>query len=190
MYFKLESYIFYLAPDAVANVTTSVENVSFSAITVNWVELDEQTGFNISYIVFFQPLSGPYGPIVSGNRMRRQLNQGFTMNFTRPPGTLTNLNGSVTYSIQVAAVACALNEKLIGNLSMPIMVNTSVGSKLLHTQKLNVSYVCMHYIWYTAPTLPRELNHGKLTKNSIFIMWQRPEPPNGLIQMYNVRKPL
>ena len=68
----------------------------------------------ISYIVFYQPVRGPYGPIVSGNRRRRrQLNQNFTMNFTGPPGTLTNLNGSVTYSIQVAAVAYALNEKLM-----------------------------------------------------------------------------
>ena len=48
----------------------------------------------------------------------------------------------------------------------------------------------VHYIHIlTAPTLSRELNYGDLTKNSIFIMWQRPEPPNGLIQMYNVRKP-
>ena len=111
-----------------------VENTSSSSITVNWMKLDEQAGFTISYIVFFKPVSGPYGPIVSNNRRRRQLNQEFTMNFTGPPGTLTNLNGAVTYSIRVAAVACALNEKLIGNLSMPIIVNTSVGSKRSHTK--------------------------------------------------------
>ena len=112
-----------------------VENISSSAITVNWVKFDEQTGSTISYIVFYQAGSGPYGPIVSGNwRRRRQLNQKFTMNFTGPPGTLTNLNGSVTYSIQVAAVACGLNEKLIGNLSMATLINTSVGSKRSHTE--------------------------------------------------------
>ena len=126
-YFKLNICI--LAPDAVTNVTVPTENISSSAATVNWVKLDEQTGFTISYIVFYQPVSSPYGPIVSGNRRRRQLDQKFRMNFTGPPGTLTNLNGSVMYSIQVAAVACALNEKLIGNLSMPITVNTLVGSK-------------------------------------------------------------
>ena len=118
-----------LAPDAVTNITVPAENILSSAVTVNWAKLDEQIGFTISYIVFYQPMSGPYGPIVSGNRRKRQLNQNFTMNFTGPPGTLTNLNGSVTYSIQVAAVACALNEKLTGNRSMPKMVNTSVGSK-------------------------------------------------------------
>ena len=123
-----------LAPDSVANVSVPDENTSASTITVNWMEADEKTGFTFSYIVFYQPVSGPYGPIVSGNRRRRQLNQEFAMNFTESPGTLTNLNGSVTYRIQVAAVACALNQKLTGNRSIAIMVNTSVGSKLSHTE--------------------------------------------------------
>ena len=38
-----------------------------------------------------------------------------------------------------------------------------------------------------APTLPRNLSYGDLTQNSIVVMWQRPEPPNGLIQLYTVR---
>ena len=95
------------------------------------MEVDEQEGVNISYRVFYQPVQGPYGPTASGNR-RRQLDQEFTMDFTGPPGTLTNLNGSVTYNIQVAAIACALysNQTVIGNRSEAIMINTSTGSKL------------------------------------------------------------
>ena len=38
-----------------------------------------------------------------------------------------------------------------------------------------------------APTVPRNLNHGDLTQNSILVMWQRPDPPNGLILLYTVR---
>ena len=105
------------------------------------MKLGEKTGFTISYIVFYQPVSGPYGPIVSSNRRRRQLNQEFTMNFTEPPGTLTNLNGSVTYRIQVVAVACALNQKLIGNRSMAVMVTTSIGSKVSYIETFCITYV-------------------------------------------------
>ena len=38
-----------------------------------------------------------------------------------------------------------------------------------------------------APTLPRNLSYGDLTQNSIVVMWQRPDPPNGLISLYTVR---
>ena len=99
------------------------------------MEVDEQIGFNTSYTIFYQPVSGPYGPIVTSSRRKRQVRQEgeFTMNFTGPPGTLTNLNGSVTYRIQVAAIACAINgnQKLIGDRSMAVMATTSIGSKLI-----------------------------------------------------------
>ena len=96
------------------------------------MEVDKQAGVNISYRVFYQPVQGPYGPIASGNRRRRQLDQEFTMDFTGPPGTLTNLNGSVTYKIQVAAIARALysDQRVTGNRSEAIMIITSTGSKL------------------------------------------------------------
>ena len=38
-----------------------------------------------------------------------------------------------------------------------------------------------------APTLPRNLSYDDLTQNSVAVMWQRPDPPNGLIQLYTVR---
>lgn len=123
-----------LEPDPVLNVGVPKENISSSTLTVYWMEASEQIGFNITYIVFYQPVNDPYGPIVSDNKRRRQVTEEgeFTMNFARSPGTLTNLNGSVTYKIQVAAIACALNgdQKLTGNRSIAVMVNTSVGSKL------------------------------------------------------------
>ena len=121
-----------LEPEVVTNVSVPDENVPSSEVTLDWVEVDEQEGVNISYRVFYQPVQGPYGPIANGNRRRRQLDQEFTMDFTGPPGTLTNLNGSVTYNIQVAAIAHALysDQTVIGNRSEAIMIITSTGSKL------------------------------------------------------------
>ena len=131
-----------LAPDHVTNV--SILDTS-STVTVNWAEVNEQTDFNISYRVFYQPESGPYDHLVSGDRRRRQLDQEliFRMDFMNPPGTLTNLNGSVTYSIQVAAIVRSKysNYELIGNQSEPIEVNTSVGSKFSHTPRGNIYYL-------------------------------------------------
>ena len=96
------------------------------------MEVDEQIGFDTLYTVFYQPVAGPYGPIASDNTRKRQLEQEeeFAMNFTSPPGVLTNLNGSVTYKIQVVAIVHAINSDqiLIGNRSIPLMVTTSVGS--------------------------------------------------------------
>lgn len=104
------------------------------------MKVDEQDGYNISYRVFYQPVSGPYGPIESVSRRKRQLSEEFTIDFTGPSGTLTNLNGSVTYKIQVAAVARALYSyhEMIGNQSEAIMVTTLVGGKLSHRE---ISYL-------------------------------------------------
>ena len=120
-----------LEPEIVTNVSVPDENISPSTLNVDWIEVDEQEGVNIFYRIFYQPVQGPYGSIASGHR-RRQLDQEFTMDFTGPPGTLINLNGSVTYNIQVAAIARALysNQTVIGNRSEAIMIITSTGSKL------------------------------------------------------------
>ena len=95
------------------------------------MEVAEPTGVDISYRVFYKPVRGPYGPISSSYRRRRQLDQKFTMDFTGPPGTLTNLNGSVTYNIQVAAIARALysDQEAIGNRSKALVITTLTGSK-------------------------------------------------------------
>ena len=128
------------------NVSILAENVTSSTVTVNWMEVNEQTDFNISYRVFYQPVSGPYDHLVNGEKRRRQLGQEliFITDFTDPPGTLTNLNGSVTYRIQVAAIARAQysSQKLIGDRSEPpIPVNTAVGSELSHASRYNINYL-------------------------------------------------
>ena len=125
------------------------------------MKVEEQIGVNISYRIFYQPVQGPYGPISSSNRRRRQLHQEFTMDFTGPPGTLTNLNGSVTYNIQVAAIAHALysDQEAIGNRSVATVITTLTGSKLplINTVITYIITMCI------APTLPRNLSYGDLT---------------------------
>ena len=51
------------------------------------------------------------------------------MNFTETSGTLTNLNGSVTYRIQVAAVTAFNGQEVIGDRSDPIERTTLEGGK-------------------------------------------------------------
>ena len=53
------------------------------------------------YTVFYLPVRGPYGPIMTSNRRKRQSTQDgeLTMNFTGTIGTLTGLYGAVTYRI-------------------------------------------------------------------------------------------
>ena len=85
------------------------------------------------YRVFYLPLSGPYGPIMASNRRKRQssVRPGeLTMDFNEASGTLTNLNGLVTYSIQVAAVTALNNgQDVIGDRSVPIEMTTLEGGK-------------------------------------------------------------
>lgn len=39
---------------------------------------------------------------------------------------------------------------------------------------------------YTVPSLPRDLTAGCFSYSNIFLKWQRPDPPNGLIKNYTV----
>ena len=86
------------------------------------------------YTVFYLPVSGPYGPIMASNRRKRQSAQAgeLTINFTGTTGTLTNLNGSVTYSIQVAVVGTFNGLEVTGDRSDPIEMTTAVGSKQIY----------------------------------------------------------
>ena len=89
------------------------------------------------YTIFYLPVSGPYGPIVASNRIKRQSTQTgeLTMNFTGTTGTLTNLYGAVTYRIQVAVVGSFSGQEIIGDRSAATERTTLVGSKpylLLH----------------------------------------------------------
>jgi len=77
-------------------------------------------------------MSGPYGPIITSNRRRRQSTQDgeLTMNFNGTTGTLTNLYGAATYRIQVAALVRLLNgEEHIGDRSAAIEITTLEGSE-------------------------------------------------------------
>ena len=120
----------FKAPVAVPGVTT--QSLSSSILTINWMEPHVPNGNIIRYIVFYLPVSGPYGPIMITNRRKRQLAQDgeFAMDFTGTSGTLTNLNGSVTYRIEVSAVAEFNEDELIGIRSAPQNVTTNEGSKL------------------------------------------------------------
>jgi len=98
-------------------------------LTINWMEPDVPKGVITHYTVFYLPVRGPYGPTMTGNRRKRQLVQDgeFAMNFTGTSGTLTNLNGSVTYRIQVSAVA--LNS-IVGYRSNETVIITHERSEL------------------------------------------------------------
>ena len=95
------------------------------------MEPNVPNGDIVRYILFYLPVSGPYGSFTAGNRKKRQLAQDgeFTMNFTETSGTLTNLNGSVTYRIEVSAIALFNGIELVGDRSNAVMITTLEGGK-------------------------------------------------------------
>ena len=73
--------------------------------------------------------------MASNKRKRQSAQPGeFNMNFTETTGTLTNLNGSVTYMIQVAAVVMLnVNGQIVtGDRSTVIEFTTLEGGEILH----------------------------------------------------------
>ena len=121
-----------LAPGQVSGVTVPVESIITSMFTLNWMQPMVVNGEITHYTVFYLPVSGPYGPIMTSNRRKRQLAQDgeFVMDFTGTSGTLTNLNGSVTYRIQVSAIALYNGIELMGDRSNETKVVTLEGSEL------------------------------------------------------------
>ena len=86
----------------------------------------------LHYTVFYLPVRGPYDLIMASNRRERQTSQSgeLTMNFTTgTTGTLINLNGSVTYMIQVAAVVMLNGQVVTGDRSTIFYVTTQEGGK-------------------------------------------------------------
>ena len=81
--------------------------------------------------MFFLPISGPYDRISASNRRKRQSGQPgeFTIDFTGTTGTLTNLIGSVTYRIQVAAVVVLNRQVVTGDRSTATVITTQEGSE-------------------------------------------------------------
>ncbi|XP_065910272.1 protein sidekick-2-like isoform X2 [Dysidea avara] len=152
------------APDPVSTVTVQ-SRLSSSMLTVSWMEPYVPNGVISYYIVFYLPVNNTYGAIMEGTRKRQLVEDGeFTANFNESPGTLTNLNGSVTYMIQVSAVAIFNGVELIGDRSTATVGTTAEG----------------------APSAPRALSSFNVTKTDIGVRWQRPDPPNGLIIEYTV----
>ena len=86
------------------------------------------------YTVFYLPVRGPYGPITTSNRRKRQSAQAreLTMNFTETTGTLTNLYGAVTYRIQVAVSGTFNEQEVIGDRSDVTEMTTLEGSEQIY----------------------------------------------------------
>ena len=83
------------------------------------------------YRVFYLPVRGPYGPIMASSRRKRQSAQveELFMDYNEASGTLTDLNGGVTYSIQVSAVTVFDDNEVIGDRSAVIERTTLEGGK-------------------------------------------------------------
>ena len=144
-------------------------------LTINWREPDIPNGVFSHYTVFYLPVSGPYG--------QRKLAQDgeFAMDFTGTSATLTNLNGSVTYRIEVSAIALYNGIELVGDWSNAVMITTLEGGTTIVGSLMNP---CINL--FTVPSAPQSLAGECMTNSSIFLSWRRPDPPNGLIINYTV----
>ena len=86
------------------------------------------------YTVFYLPVRGPYGPIMTSNRRKRKSTQDgeLTMNFTGTIGTLSGLYGAVTYRIQVAVVATLNGQVITGDRSAATETTTLEGCEQVY----------------------------------------------------------
>ena len=133
--------IIFLAPNTVFGLTILNESLTSSTLTLSWLEISLANSVLTHYTVFYLPMNGPYDRIIANNRRKRQSAQPgeSIMNFTTATtGTLTNLNGSVTYRIEVAAVVMLnVNGQVVtGDRSIATVINTKEGGEqlvLLHT---------------------------------------------------------
>ena len=107
------------------------------------------------------------------------------MNFTGTTGTLANLNGSVTYRIQVAVVVTIDGQEVTGDRSDANEMTTSEGGEQV------CPGVCMYqHVIILVPTAPRNLMYtppdviGNMF--DITLTWNRPDPPHGVIIWYYV----
>ena len=126
-------YVCYVVPGPVSNVTIPNESLTSSTLTLTWMETSLTNSKLSHYTVFYLPLRGPYGPIITSNRRKRQSTETgeLTMNFTGTTGTLTNLHGAVTYKIQVAAVVTVNGQYITGDRSHVIEMPTPEGGEQL-----------------------------------------------------------
>ena len=124
--------IYHVALGAVSDVDVSDGSLTSSGLTLSWMAISMTSSNFRDYRVFYLPVSGPYGPIMASNRRKRQSSARpgeLTMDFNEASGTLTNLNGLVTSSIQVAAVTTFNDDEVIGDRSAVIERTTLEGGK-------------------------------------------------------------
>ena len=136
---------FCVVPAPVSNVIVSNDSKTFSMITLTWMEINLATTVFSHYTVFYLPVRGPYGPIMASNRRKRQSSQDgeLTMDFTETTGTLTNLNGSVTYRIQVAVVGTINGQEVTGDRSDATEMTTSEGGEQICAYVATYVYINM-----------------------------------------------
>ena len=181
----------YIGPNAVSNVTISDATISSSTLTLTWMEISLTNSDFSHYTVFYLPVRGPYGPIMTSNRRKRQSTQDgeLTMNFTGTTGNLsvTGLFGAVTYRIQVAVVGILNGQEITGDRSDAVQVTTLEGSKQTCSCWYIYAYIIIIIITcIIVPSAPRDLDYVDLTVTGVTLTWRRPDPPNGLIIEYNV----
>ena len=123
--------ICHVALESVSDVSINNDSITSMGLTLSWMEISMTSSNFRHYRVFYLPISGPYGPIMASNRRKRQSAQPgeLFMDFNEASGTLTDLNGLVTYSIQVAAVTTFNNDEVIGDRSAAIERTTLEGGK-------------------------------------------------------------
>ena len=125
--------ICHVALESVSDVDISNESITSSGLTLSWMDISMTSSNFRHYRVFYLPVRGPYGPIciMASNRRKRQSAQPGEsfMDFNEASGTLTDLNGLVTYSIQVAAVTTFNDDEVIGDRSAAIERTTLEGGK-------------------------------------------------------------
>ena len=102
------------------------------------------------YTVFYLPVRGPYGLIMTSNRRKRQSAQTEEfVTFTRTTGNLTGLYGAVTYRIQVAVVGILNGQEITGDRSDAVQVTTLEGSKQTCSYCMMMSICIIIFITYT-----------------------------------------
>ena len=123
--------ICHVALASVSDVNVSDGSVTSSELALTWMDISMTSSNFRYYRVFYLPVRGPYGPIMASNRRKRQSVQPGEsfMDFNEASGTLINLNGLVTYSIQVAAVTTFNNDEVIGDRSAAIVRTALEGGK-------------------------------------------------------------
>ena len=175
-----------VVPGPVFAVAVHNESVKSSAFTLTWMEISLTNSDLSHYTVFYLPVRGPYGPIMTSNMRKRRSAEAveLTMDFTGTTGTLTNLYGAVTYRVQLAAVVTVNGQEVTGDRSAAIEVTTLEGGKKILFMCISVT--CLLIV----PTDPRNFNYINPTNAgdmfNITLIWSRPDPPNGIITQYNV----